>query len=92
MLIRSAQTGPPNDRKSRLICVHYEHTSWPVPLCTRQAALHTSFLSRQGDVIASFSFGTWTVQTKFFGEKFMHVILNLTLFIFVSLLNILKTS
>ena len=29
------------------IYFHYEHTSWPVPLCTRQVSPHTSFLSRQ---------------------------------------------
>ena len=36
-----------------------------VVLCTPQMAPCTSFLSRQPDVIASFSFGTCTVQTCF---------------------------
>ena len=41
-------------------------TGWPVPvLCTPQMAPHTSFLSRQPDVIASFSFGACTLQTCF---------------------------
>ena len=34
-------------------------------VCIRQVAHHTSFLSRQCDVIASFSFGAWSVQTCF---------------------------
>ena len=34
-----------------------------VVLCTPQMAPRTSFLSRQPDVIASFSFGACTVQT-----------------------------
>ena len=36
-----------NLQKSHLIFAHYEHTSWPVPLCTRQVSPCTSFLSRQ---------------------------------------------
>ena len=43
---------------------------------------HTSFLSRQRDVIASFSFGAWSVQTCFlqrdvlkFNCEFIHFIL-----------------
>ena len=36
-----------------------------VVLCTPQMAPRTSFLSRQPDVIASFSFGACTVQTCF---------------------------
>ena len=39
-------------------------------LCTRQVAHHTSFLSRQRDVIASFSFGACIVHTDVFGGKF----------------------
>ena len=39
--------------------------------CIRQVAHHTSFLSRQGDVIASFSFGACTVQTDYFCEKLL---------------------
>ena len=34
-------------------------------LCTRKVAHRTSFLSRQSDIIASFLFGTCTVQTCF---------------------------
>ena len=34
-------------------------------MCTRQVACSTSLLSRQRDVIASFSFGACTVQTNF---------------------------
>ena len=34
-------------------------------LCTRQVVHHTSFLSRQCDVIASFSFDACTVQTDY---------------------------
>ena len=56
MLNRSAQTGPPNVRK---------RTDRSVVLCTPQMAPRTSFLSRQPDVIASFSFGACTVRTCF---------------------------
>ena len=52
-------------QKKSLICVHYELVSWPVPLCVRQVARSTSFLSRHRDVIASFSFGAHLVQTEF---------------------------
>ena len=46
----------------------------PVPvLCTRQVAHRTFFLSRQRDVIVSFSFGVCTVQTNFCVIKFFVV-------------------
>ena len=62
MLIRSAQTGPPNARKRRPV---FPPAGRSVVLCTPQMAPRTSFLSRQPDVIASFSFGACTVQTCF---------------------------
>ena len=37
-------------------------------LCTRQVACRTSFLSRQHDVTASFSFGTRSVQANIFSD------------------------
>ena len=50
-------------KRQKKTCVS---TGWPVPvLCTPQLAPRTSFLSRQPDVIASFSFGACTVQTCF---------------------------
>ena len=53
----------PAKRQKKTSCVS---TGQPVPvLCTRQVAHRTSFLSRQSDVIASFSFGACTVQTCF---------------------------
>ena len=53
----------PAKRQKKTSCVA---TGWPVPvLCTCQVAPRTSFLSRQSDVIASFSFGACTVQTCF---------------------------
>ena len=58
MLNRSAQTGPPNARKRRPV---FPLASRSVVLCTPQMAPRTSFLSRQPDVIASFSFGACTV-------------------------------
>ena len=51
MLYRSAQTGPPNVRKRRPVFPPARRSSH----CTRQVACRTSFLSRQADVIASFS-------------------------------------
>ena len=62
LLIRSAQTGPPNARKRRPVLPLAGRS---VVLCTPQMAPRTSFLSRQPDVIASFSFGACTVQTCF---------------------------
>ena len=52
MLNRSAHTGPPNARKRRPV---FPPAGRSVVLCTPQMAPHTSFLSRQPDVIASFS-------------------------------------
>ena len=53
-------TALPAKRKKNL---SYVSTSWPVPLCIRQVAHHTSFLSRQRDIIASFLFAACTVQS-----------------------------
>ena len=50
MLNRSAQTGPPKVRKRRPVFPPAGRSSH----CTRQVACHTSFLSRQADIIASF--------------------------------------
>ena len=52
MLNRSAQTSPPNARKRRPV---FPLAGQSVVLCTPQMAPRTSFLSRQPDVIASFS-------------------------------------
>ena len=62
MLSRSAQTGPPNVRKRRPV---FPPAGWSSH-CTRQVAHCTSFLSRQPDVIASFSFGACTACTDYF--------------------------
>ena len=62
MLNRSAQTGPPNIRKIRPV---FPPAGRSIVLCTPQMAPRTSFLSRQPDVIQSFSFGACTVQTCF---------------------------
>ena len=51
MLYRSVQTGPPNVRKRRPVFPPAGQSSH----CTRQVAHRTSLLSRQPDVIASFS-------------------------------------
>ena len=59
LLNRSAQTGPPNVRKRRPVFPLHSH-------CTRQVAYRTSFLSRQPDIIASFSFGACTGCTEYF--------------------------
>ena len=62
LLNRSAQTGPPNARKRHPV---FPPAGRSVILCTPQMAPRTSFLSRQPDIIASFSFGAFTVQTCF---------------------------
>ena len=54
----------PAKRQKKTSCV-YTGQAGPV-LCTRQMACRTSFLSRQSDVIASFSFGARSVQANFF--------------------------
>ena len=61
MLNRPAQTGPPNIRKRRPGFPPAGRSSH----CTRQVAHHTSFLSRQPDVISSFSFGACTACTEY---------------------------
>ena len=58
----SAQTGPPNAGKRHPV---FPPAGRSVVLCTPQMVPRTSFLSRQPDVIASFSFGACTVQTCF---------------------------
>ena len=50
-------------RQKKTSCVS---TGWAGPvLCTHQVACRTSFLSRQRDVIASFSFGACIVYRVF---------------------------
>ena len=53
----------PAKRQKKTSCVSTGQTG-PV-LCTRQVACRTSFLSRQRDVMASFSFGARSVQANF---------------------------
>ena len=53
----------PAKRQKKTSCVSTGQAG-PV-LCTRQMACRTSFLSRQSDVIASFSFGACTCDTVF---------------------------
>ena len=53
----------PAKHQKKMLCVT---TSRPVPVVyIPQMAPHASFLSRQSDVIASFSFGVCSVQTCF---------------------------
>ena len=54
----------PAKRQKKTSCVSTGQAG-PV-LCTRQMACRTSFLSRQGDVTASFSFGACTLHTNLF--------------------------
>ena len=56
----------PAKRQKKTSCVSTGQAG-PV-LCTRQMACRTSFLSRQSDVIASFSFGARSVQAEFSSE------------------------
>ena len=65
----------PAKRQKKTSCVS---TSWPVlVLCIRQVAHHTSFLSRQRDVTASFSFVGVLCRrvfniSRFFERKSVH--------------------
>ena len=70
MLNRSVQTGPPNVRKRHPVSPPAGRSSH----CTRQVACRTSFLSRQADVIASFSFGACTAGTNIW-KLFLYFIL-----------------
>ena len=80
--------------------MHNALTSWPVPLCTRHVACRTPFLSRQRDVIASFSFGACTVQTNFIWRDIFIVYnviktlfsLCVTLYYFIDLLDSILSS
>ena len=69
MLNRSVQTGPPNVRKRRSVSPPAGRSSH----CTRQVACRTSFLSRQADVMASFSFGTCSACTEFLSWKYFFI-------------------
>ena len=60
LLNRSVQTGPPNVRKRRPV---FPPAGWSSHY-TRQVAHCTSLLSRQPDVMASFSFGACTACTN----------------------------
>ena len=54
----------PAKRQKKTSCVS---TGWAGPvLCTRQVVCRTSFLSRQRDVMASFSFDARSVQAEYF--------------------------
>ena len=53
----------PAKRQKKTSCVSTGQAG--AVLCTRQMVCHTSFLSRQHDVIASFSFGAHAVYTEF---------------------------
>ena len=63
----------PAKRQKKTSCVS---TGWAGPvLCTRQVACRTSFLSRQRDVIASFSFGARSASGIFSVIEFLQIIL-----------------
>ena len=83
MLNRPVQTGPPNVRKRRPVFPPAGQSSH----CTRQVACRTSFLSRQLDVIASFSFGACTARTDYFGIQELFIFCELTeVYCFITLL------
>ena len=84
MLYRSARPVPPNAKKRRPV---YTTGRTGHRGCICQVAHCTSFLSRQCDVIASFSFGAWSVRMCFlqrdvlkFNCEFIHFILLLRIF------------
>ena len=62
----------PAKRQKKTSCVSTGQAG-PV-LCTRQMACRTSFLSRQSDVIASFSFGACTCDTVFSENIYFQVL------------------
>ena len=62
----------PAKRQKKTFCVSTGQAG-PV-LCTRQMACRTSFLSRQRDVIESFSFGACTCDTDFLSRILFQVL------------------
>ena len=77
----------PAKRQKKTSCVSTGQAG-PV-LCTRQMACHTSFLSRQSDVIASFSFGACTCDTVFLRIYiFKFYVRTITFFAFIFVLTI----
>ena len=63
-IANSGRRDRPAKRQKKTSCVS---TGQPVlTLCTRQVACRTSFLSRQSDVIASFSFGACSAARNLF--------------------------
>ena len=81
LLYRSARPVPPNDRKRRPVDTT-GRTGHRV--CIHSVAPRTSFLSRQRDVIASFSFGVWSVQTCFQQRNVFEVLQQTLPFYFIS--------
>ena len=71
----------PAKRKKKTSCVSTGQAG-PV-LCTRQVACRTSFLSRQSDVIASFSFGPCAVYTNFSVNLFSSFFINIIQSVFL---------
>ena len=71
----------PAKRQKKTSCVSTGQAG-PV-LCTRQVACSTSFLSRQSDVIASFSFGACAVYTNFFSELISILFINIIQSVFL---------
>ena len=71
----------PAKRQKKTSCVSTGQAG-PV-LCTRQVACSTSFLSRQSDVIASFSFGACAVYTNFFSELISNLFINMIQSVFL---------
>ena len=75
----------PAKRQKKTSCVSTGQAG-PV-LCTRQMACRTSFLSRQRDVIASFSFGACVLCTDFQSKESFQkylIILSTVTFIFIT--------
>ena len=64
-------TGPAK-RQKKTSCIEYRQDRSGVYI--HQVAHRTSFLSRQHDIIASFSFGVWGVWTCFQRETFFELL------------------
>ena len=75
LLYRSVRPVPPKDRKSHPVYnTGRTDQSGVDRVGIRQVSPRTYFQSRQDDVIVSFSFGAWSVQTCLFVLRNMKIL------------------
>ena len=68
----SGRRGPARQTTEKVILYACILAGRPALVCTRQMAHRYCFLSRQNDVMASFSFGAWCVHTEISALKILY--------------------